>query len=165
MPCTPRPTLITWIKEYTNEEMDLNKWIITFHSWPIKCVGFISFLKQNRAVKLLPVKPDWIVFLLACLPPWAANFHHCLWTQGPMQFNACGRWSRQEGLSSASAQSDPASGLIISPLDCSDTGLLSHCVLHCICLHALVLAFIISDLCYRSSLWTDRQGGFRVRCI
>lgn len=43
-----------------------------------------------------------------------------------------------------------------------DTGLLSPCFLHCICLPAPVLALCP---CYFNSLWTDIHRGFRVRWI
>lgn len=43
-----------------------------------------------------------------------------------------------------------------------DTGLLSPCFLHCICLPAPVLAL---SPCYFNSLWTDIHRGFRVRWI
>lgn len=43
-----------------------------------------------------------------------------------------------------------------------DTGLLSPCFLHCICLPAPVLAL---SLCYCNSFWTDIHRGFRVRRI
>ena len=61
-----------------------------------------------------------------------------------------------EGLRDASAQSDFK--LILSLLDSSVPGLLSHCALNCTFLNALVLAVIISHLCYRS-VFEQRDKG------
>ena len=63
-----------------------------------------------------------------------------------------------EGLRDASAQSDFK--LMLSLLDSSDLGLLSHCALHCTFLNALVLAVVISHLCYRSVFEHRDKGAF-----
>ena len=74
-----------------------------------------------------------------------------------MQFRL---WSvvQAEGLRDASAQSDFK--LMLSLLDSSDLGLLSHCALHCTFLNALVLAVVISHLCYRSVFEHRDKGAF-----
>lgn len=132
--------------------MDLQKCVLTLHSWHMKCVGFISFLRQKRTTKLPPVKLDGIMLLLVCLLLGAATFQHCFWTHGFSQLNACGEWFRWEGLRDASTQLAPTSGLAAfwSPPDAS---LLSHCFLYCIHLHALLLALLISYL--QATVMTD----------
>lgn len=130
----------SWIKQDTNEEMDLG----------------------NRRIKLPPVKPDWIVLLLARLPSWSSRFPslspgsradpiQCLW------------WVVQAGrarkcLSPSFRSEIKSSWSLLMKVFCPLFSSLDWpgCP---------ISPVITSYLCYCDSLWTDRRGSFTVRCI